>query len=133
MQNTLIFGKSESGKTTGYMFNQIKKALEKEEKMPDGLIKRYSKSFYNKNPELGIRLQDKNHKNSIDVAFDSQNVVKNIDVQKEIGNTSYSKYIKFNKIETFIFGFRSIFWTQKSEVFKQFVVQVAHILLVLNN
>lgn len=72
-------------------------STEKEEKMPDGSIKRYSKSFYNKNPELGIRLQDKNHKNSIDVAFDSQNVVKNIDVQKEIGNTSYSKYIKFNK------------------------------------
>ncbi len=72
-------------------------SIEKEEKMPDGSIKRYSKSFYNKNPELGIRLQDKNHKNSIDVAFDSQNVVKNIDVQKEIGNTSYSKYIKFNK------------------------------------
>lgn len=33
MQNTLIFGKSESGKTTGYMFNQVKKALEKEENL----------------------------------------------------------------------------------------------------
>ena len=71
--------------------------IEKAEEMSDGSKKRYSKNFYNENPELGITLCDKNHKNSIDVAFDSQNVVKNIDVEKDIGNTTYSKTINFNK------------------------------------
>ena len=69
----------------------------KEEKMPDGSTKRYMKDFMTATPELNISLYDKKLKNSIDVSFDSQNVVKNINVRKTVGNVEYSKSLDLNK------------------------------------
>lgn len=69
----------------------------KEEKMPDGSTKRYTKDFMTATPELNISLYDKKLKNSIDVSFDSQNVVKNINIRKTMGNVEYSKSLDLNK------------------------------------
>lgn len=69
----------------------------KKEKMPDGSTKRYMKDFMTATPELNISLYDKKLKNSIDVSFDSQNIVKNINVRKTVGNVEYSKSLDLNK------------------------------------
>ena len=69
----------------------------KKEKMPDGSTKRYFKDFVTATPELSISLSDKKLKNAIDVSFDSQNVVKNINVRKTVGNVEYSKSLDLNK------------------------------------
>lgn len=84
-----------SYKTT-YSNGQVE-YLCKEEKMPDGSTKRYMKDFMTATPELNISLYDKKLKNSIDVSFDSQNVVKNINVRKTVGNVEYSKSLDLNK------------------------------------
>lgn len=72
-------------------------SIEKIEKLPDGSTKCYNKSFYNINPELSIRLDDKKYENSIDVIFDSQNIVKDISVHRTIDNIEYDKNITLNK------------------------------------
>lgn len=84
-----------SYKTT-YSNGQVE-YLCKEEKMPDGSTKRYMKDFVTTTPELSISLFDKKLKNSIDVSFDSQNIVKNINVRKTVGNVEYSKSLDLNK------------------------------------
>ena len=71
--------------------------LSKEEKMPNGSVKCYTKDFCTATPELSRSLSDKKRKNAIDVAFDSQNVVKNINVRKTVGNTVYNKSLDLNK------------------------------------
>lgn len=81
---------------TSYRDNKID-YIYKEEKMPNGTIKRYGKDFSSQTPELSIRLEDNNRKNSIDVSFDSQNVVKNIYVGKSVGNVKYYKNMTLNK------------------------------------
>lgn len=81
---------------TTYSNGQVE-YLCKKEKMPDGSTKRYMKDFMTATPELNISLYDKKLKNSIDVSFDSQNVVKNINVRKTVGNVEYSKSLDLNK------------------------------------
>ena len=81
---------------TGYD-NGRPEYIKKVEKMPDGTEKVYSKNCATTNPELDILLRDKKYKNSIYVAFDSQNILKNINIQKTIGNTELSKSIDLNK------------------------------------
>ena len=81
---------------TTYSNGQVE-YLCKKEKMPDGSTKRYMKDFMTTTPELNISLYDKKLKNSIDVSFDSQNVVKNINVRKTVGNVEYSKSLDLNK------------------------------------
>ena len=81
---------------TGYDNGRLE-YIEKVEKMPDGTEKVYSKNCTTTNPELDILLRDKKYKNSIHVAFDSQNILKNINIQKTIGNTELSKSIDLNK------------------------------------
>ena len=81
---------------TGYDNGRLE-YIEKVEKMPDGTEKVYSKNCATTNPELDILLRDKKYKNSIYVAFDSQNILKNINIQKTIGNTELSKSIDLNK------------------------------------
>lgn len=81
---------------TGYDNGRLE-YIEKVEKMPDGTEKVYSKNCTTTNPELDILLRDKKYKDSIHVAFDSQNILKNINIQKTIGNTELSKSIDLNK------------------------------------
>ena len=81
---------------TSYRDNKID-YIYKEEKMPNGTIKRYGKDFSSQTPELSIRLEDNNRKNSMDGSFDSQNVVKNIYVGKSVGNVKYYKNMTLNK------------------------------------
>ena len=45
MNNTLIVGKSGSGKTTGYMFNEIKKLIDKKENLIKKLEQKNIKCF----------------------------------------------------------------------------------------
>ena len=73
------------------------RCIEKNEKMPDGSTKNFSKSFYNTTPELSIDLNDKNYKNSISVDLDSQNMVKSIWVNRTTGNIEHHKDITLNK------------------------------------
>lgn len=71
--------------------------VEKIEELANGSKKSYSKDFWNVIPTLKIRLDDKNYKNSINVSFDSNNIVNGIDITKTIGGDRYSKDITLNK------------------------------------
>lgn len=71
--------------------------ITKTEEMADGSTKHCSKNFWNATPTLGIRLSDKDDKNSINVEFDSQNMVKNINVDKTVDGVEYDKDITLNK------------------------------------
>lgn len=82
--------------STYYRDGQVE-TIDKEETLPDGSKKRYSKDCYTKNPNFTISLSNKERKNFIDVQLDSQNTAKRILVRKQIGNIGINKNIELNK------------------------------------
>lgn len=82
--------------STYYRDEQVE-TIEKIETLQDGSKKRYYKDYLTKNPTLTVGLDSKNCKNSIDVQLDSQNTVKSIRVNKQVGNTEVNKNIELNK------------------------------------
>ncbi len=82
--------------STYYRDGQVT-TIDKEETLPDGSKKRYSKDCYTKNPNFTVSLSNKERKNFIDVQLDSQNTAKRIHVSKQVGNTGINKNIELNK------------------------------------
>ncbi|MBR2430032.1 hypothetical protein IKB17_01030 [bacterium] len=72
-------------------------SVEKFEELPDGSRKTYFKDYGFATPKLNISLSDKDFKNSIHVEFDSQNMVKDIGINKTIDGVKYRKDITLNK------------------------------------